>query len=108
MNVKLIDNSRTVVGAAQVDNQGAHFGGTVDLTATPPALRALFDEFEELVNDQVFSLVDEIQQKIDSLAIRARFEDGLEADVKDLQVYPSTGAVSFKLASSPAHAVKSA
>ena len=71
-------------------------------------MRALFDEFEEAVNDQIFSFADEIQAKIDSYGIRARFDDGLEAEVKDVQVFPSTGDVSFKLVDAPAHAEESA
>jgi hypothetical protein len=88
--VILIDASRNVLATARVADEGPHYGGTIDLGSTPPALRALFDEFEEVVNDQVFSLVDEIQSKI------------------DLQVFPSTGAVSFKVVRSPAHGAKSA
>ena len=107
MNVKLIDKSRTTVAAAQMADENTHFGGTIDLASTPPALRALFDEFEEAVNDQRFSIADEIQAKIGSYGIKAHFDDGLEAEVKDLQVFPSTGDVSFKVVGAPAHAVKS-
>jgi hypothetical protein len=104
----LIGASGNVLASAQVADEGAHFGGTIDLGSTPPALRALFDEFEEAVNDQMFACADEIQVKIGFYGIRARFDDGLEAEVKDLQVFPSTGDVSFKLVGSLAHAVKSA
>jgi hypothetical protein len=61
MNVKLIDQTRTVVVAAQMADGGGHCGGTIDLASTPP-----------------------------------------------LQVFPSTGDVSFKLVGTPAHAVESA
>jgi hypothetical protein len=50
----------------------------------------------------MFSFLDEIQEKIGSLTIKAVFDDGCEAPVKDLQVFPSTGEVSFKLAEVPA------
>ena len=105
---KLIDKSRTIVATVQVADEGAHYGGTIDLTSAPPALKKLFDEFEEIVNDQVFSLLDDIQEKIGTFAIKAIFDDGFEAEVKDLQVFPSTGDVSFKLVGAPAHAAKSA
>jgi hypothetical protein len=108
MNMKLIDNSRTMIAAVQMANEHSHYGGTINLASTPPALRALFDEFDEAVNDQIFSWADEIQDKISSFGIKAVFDDGFEADVTDLQVFPSTGAVSFKLVGSPAHAAKSA
>lgn len=108
MNVKLIDQSRTIVAAAQMADQGGYYGGTIDLASTPPELRALFDEFEEAVNDQIFPYADEIQGKIDTFGIRARFGDGFETEVKDLQVFPSTGDVSFRLAGALAHTVKTA
>ena len=106
--VKLIDKSRTLVATAQVTDEGPQYGGTIVLDSTPPALRAVFDEFEEIVNDQAFSFLDEIQAKIGAFGIRALFDDGFELEVKDLQAFPSTGDVSFKLVGSPAHAVKSA
>src|SRR5262245_36139771 len=106
--VKLIDKNKSLIAVAQVSDEGAHFGGTIDLSATPAPVRALFEEFEELVNDQVLSLLDEIQAKIGTLSIKAVFDDGAEAAVKDLQVYPSTGDVSFKVVGAQALAQKTA
>lgn len=96
--VKLIDVSGKIVATAAIADEGPHFGGTINLRATPAALRTLFDEFEETVNGQVFSCLDEVQKKIDAAAISAVFENGEQARIKDLQVYPSSGDVSFKLA----------
>src|SRR4051794_33250302 len=95
--VHLVDQSRTVLAVAQVADEGGYFGGTIDLSLTPTPLRALFEEFEEIVNGQMFVFLDEIQEKIGSLFIKAIFNNGLEDDVKDLQVFPSTGDVSFRL-----------
>ena len=100
--VRLIDQSRTVLAVAQVADEGSYFGGTIDLRSTPDHLRILFEEFEEIVNGQMFVFLDEIQEKIGSLPIRAIFNDGLEDDVKDLQIFPSTGDVSFRLVGIPA------
>jgi hypothetical protein len=99
---KLIDRSRNVVGIAHVNDEGEHYGGTIDLSCTPASLRALFEDFDEIVNGQMFSVLEEIQNKIDSWQIKALFDNGLEANVRDLQVYPSTGDISFQLASVPA------
>jgi hypothetical protein len=96
--VNLIDQSRSVLAVAHVADEGDHYGGTIDLRDTPADLRVLFDEFEEVVNGQMFHFLDEIQEKIASFSIKAAFENGQEAEVKDLQVFPSTGDVSFKLA----------
>ena len=96
--VKLIDPSRKVVATAQVADEGGYYGGTIDLRDTPPGLRALFEEFEEIVNGQMFAFLDDIQQRIGTLRLKALFDTRQEACVKDLQVFPSTGDVSFKLA----------
>ena len=100
--VKLIDQSRNVLATARVVNEGDRYGGTIDLRYAPPVLRRPFAEFEEIVNGQMFSFLDEIEEKIGALPIKAVFESGKEVPVKDLQVYPSTGSVSFKLAEVPA------
>jgi hypothetical protein len=106
--VQLVDQSRDVLATAQVADEGGYFGGTIDLHSTPAHLRALFEEFEEIVNNQMFVFLDEIQEKIGSLPVKAVFDDGFEVDVKDLQVFPSTGDVSFRLAGVPLHTAKPA
>jgi hypothetical protein len=100
-SVKLIDHSGHLVATAQVADKGTHYGGTIDLRPTPEPLHALFEEFDELVNTQVFSLVDEVDEKISAFGIRAVFDDGREVEIVDLQVYPSTGGVSFKVVAAP-------
>jgi len=99
--VKLIDQSRKVVATAQVADEGAYYGGTIDLRDTPPSLRALFEEFEEIVNGQMFAFLDDIQERIGALPLKVVFDTGQEVHVKDLQIFPSTGDVSFRLAEIP-------
>ena len=96
-DIRLIDKSQVVLATARVTDEGGYFGGTIDLRSTPAGLRALFEEFEEIVNGQMFAFLDDIQQRIGSLPIKAVFEDGHEASVMDLQVFPSTGDLSFKV-----------
>jgi hypothetical protein len=97
-SVQLVDQSRAVLATAQVANEGEYFGGTIDLQSILASLRALFDEFEEVVNSQMFVFLDAVQERIGSLHIRAVFDDGSEINVRNLQVFPSTGDVSFRLA----------
>ena len=92
----LIDQSSAQVAALDVQFRDDRFEGTISLDATPPQLRQLFEQFEEIVEGQTFSLLDDIEEKIAAVPLRAVFENGAEADVTDLQVYPSTKAVSFK------------
>jgi hypothetical protein len=87
-----------VLATAEVADEVGYYGGTIDLQLTPAHLRALFEEFEEIVNGQMFVFLDEIQKKIGSLPIKVVFDDGCEVCVEDLQVFPSTGDVSFRLA----------
>jgi hypothetical protein len=103
-----MDRSGNVLAIAQVAQEGDGYGGTIDLRCTPGHLRALFDEFEEIVNGQMFSFLDELQEKIASLPIKAVFDNGREAAVKDLQVFPSTGDVSFKLEEAASQSMRSA
>jgi hypothetical protein len=106
--VQLVDQCRAVLATAQVTDEGGYFGGTIDLRSTPAHLRALFEEFEEIVNGQMFVFLDEIQEKIGSLPIQAVFEDGFEVDVEDLQIFPGSGDVSFRLAGVPSRTAKPA
>ena len=101
--IRLMDSSAHEIATAQVTPEGEHYGGIMDLRALPPSMRALFEELEEIVNGQMLSFLDDIEAKIAALGIKAVFADSSEAEVRDLQVYPSTGDISFKLASAPVY-----
>jgi hypothetical protein len=100
--VKLIDQGGNVVASARVADEGGYYGGTIDLGGMPDVMRRVFDEFEEIVNGQMLSFLDEIEGKIAALSLRVLLQDGSSARVRDLQIYPATGDVSFKLAEAPA------
>jgi hypothetical protein len=106
--VKFIDQARNTIAIACVGIEGDQYGGTIDLHGMPANLRALFDELEQVVNGQMFSFLDEIQEKIGTLPIKVVLENGQEMFLNDLQVYPSTAEVSFKLAAVRAASMKSA
>src|SRR5437763_12674958 len=93
----LVDQSSTRVAVLNVEPSGDRYHGTICLDATPPELRHLFEEFEENVEGQMFTLADEIEDKIGVIPLKVVFPDGTEAFVEDLQVYPSTKRVSFKV-----------
>jgi hypothetical protein len=93
----LIDNSSLPVATLDVTSVADHFEGTISLDSTPQSLIKLFAELEELVEGQVLSLLDEVEQRICALQMRVRFENGSVANVCDLQIYPSTNSVSFKI-----------
>ena len=95
---KLVDSFGRVHATALVADRDGVYEGTVDLHDTSPELRSLFAEFEEIVNEQMFAFLDDVQFRMSSAISRAVFEDGCEAALQDLQVFPSTGDISFRLA----------
>lgn len=97
--IKLLGPSGDVLATGEVIPEGDHFAGSIDLSPMPVSMLQTFQEFEELVNGQVFSLLDEMDQRINDLALKVVFEDGVEAFVEDLQIYPCTGLASFKVMS---------
>ncbi|MGH9847294.1 MAG: hypothetical protein ACREEM_52020, partial [Blastocatellia bacterium] len=92
-NVKMIDHCRDVVATAQVAERGDGFAGLIDLSQMPAELRRKFEEYEEIVNGQIFSLLDEIEEQIGAIPLKVVFEEGAEASVADLQIYPGIGRV---------------
>lgn len=95
--IYLVDQSSTRVAVLNVALIGDCYRGTICLDATPPELKRLFEEFEENVEGQMFALADEIEEKIGVIPLKVVFSNGMEACVEDLQVYPSTKRVSFKV-----------
>ena len=95
--IKLLDPSHRVLATGKVADEGTFFGGSLDLQKLPTKIRELFEEFEEVVNGQMLSFLDDVQARIGSLNLRVSFDDGTEVPVQGLQIYPSTGDVSFKL-----------
>jgi len=96
--IKLIHPDRAVVATAQVLEEGAQYRGRIDLGLMPAPLKQTFADFEEIVNGQMFSLLDEIEEQIGAMGLKIRFSSGYEAKTADLQIYPSTNRISFQLA----------
>jgi hypothetical protein len=97
LTVQIIDPGREVVATAQVTKRGECFAGLIDLSRMPASLREIFNEYEEIINGQMFSLLDEIEEQIGTARLKVVFEGGSESPVEEIQIYPSTRRVSFKL-----------
>jgi hypothetical protein len=95
--VTLINPDRQVVATAHVAEQHGQFIGRIDCSLMPLPLQRLFIAYEEMVNTQVFSLLDEVEEHIARLHLLGIFEDGHEAALTDVQIYPSTKTVSFQV-----------
>lgn len=102
--VKLLGSDRSVLATAEVADEGLHYGGTVDLREVPGDLRRLFEELEEVVTGQMFSLVDDVQRRIAATPVFAAFDGVTAVPIDDLQVFPSTGDVSFRVRDATAEA----
>ena len=93
----MVDQSSTRLAVLNVEPSGDRYVGTICLDAAPPDLRHLFEEFEENVEGQMFTLADNVEEQISAIQLRIVFPNGMEAYIEDLQVYPSTKRVSFKV-----------
>ena len=96
-SVQLIDNNRDVVAVAEVTDEHGLYSGSINLGAMPPALRAKFEEFEEIVNGQIFSLLDQIEDEINQLGLKVVFNGSPAEAMTDLQIYPRGEVMSFRL-----------
>jgi len=101
--VRLIDATGRLVAVARVAATGGRYEGDVDLSGAAPEVQELFQEFEEVVNDQIFSFLDDVQSRIADLGVVAVFDDQSRTPVKDLQIYPASAGISFESAGSKSH-----
>ena len=86
------------IASAQVVEKGNRLTGTLEWFDAPAFVRRAFAEFESLVENQVLSLLDEAEEKIAAIDIRAiREEDAVEFRTVDLQIYPGERAIGFQL-----------
>lgn len=90
-----IDQESTGVATAQVAEQDGYFTGLIDLSLMSATFQRQFEEYDEIINNHMFSLLNEIEEKIGTILLQVVFEDDHEADLTDVQIYPST--VSFKV-----------
>lgn len=101
--VTIIDQSRQVVATAKVSEQDGYFEGQIDLSLMPATLQRQFEEYEEMVAHQMFSFLDELEEKIGNLLLKVVFADGNAVSLTDMQIYPSTKKVSFKVVKEAVH-----
>lgn len=68
-------------------------------TDWPDELRALFERYDELVNDQVFAALDELEEQIDALRLCVLDDDtGQRTPVSDVQL-TRDNRISFRIKS---------
>ena len=100
IQIQLLDASDVVLATSSVESRGDQYSGSIDLRAMPPRIREIFERYENIVNDQSLSLLDQIEDEINDLHLAAR----LGADtfkIKDVQIFPEAGTVFFKTVREP-------
>ncbi len=97
-SVTILDGERNPVATADVEFQEGHYSGSVNVDRMPEPLRQLFEEYEEIVNGQIFSLLDQVEDRIGAIPLSVVFDDGHASRAKDLQILPKGGTISFEVA----------
>ncbi|WP_223642616.1 hypothetical protein [Corallococcus sp. EGB] len=93
---QLVDAQGNLIGRVRVSAKGGRWSGEVDLNGAAPSIVSLFAEFEELVNEQVLSLLDDMEAQIARLGARLLVAGEEALPVEDLQIYPAERVVSFR------------
>ncbi|MBD2182467.1 hypothetical protein H6S82_20490 [Planktothrix sp. FACHB-1355] len=95
--IEIVDSMQNVVVTAEVEDKGEYYSGSVSLDKMPEVLRLEFEEYELLINNQVLSLLDQIEEQISITSFTVIFDDGRKFYVDDLQIFPISGTISFKV-----------
>jgi hypothetical protein len=85
---ELVDRGGNVVARMEVRKaEGDRYDGRLVEDRLPSMMRERFRRHEELVNDGVFSLVDDAEAAIDELELSVRsLRTGVAVRVRDLQI----------------------
>lgn len=96
-NVELLDSTHSILARATVEDKGSHYSGSVDVAEMPPELLKLFEEYESFVKNQVLGRLDELEEEIEKKNLAATIDDGPEVGIRDVQVFPRAGTISFRV-----------
>ncbi|WP_044279737.1 hypothetical protein [Myxococcus stipitatus] len=92
----MVDARGNLIGGVRVSEKGGRWSGDIDLGGTASSIVSLFTRFEEMVNGQMFSFLDEMEAEIRQLGVRLLTTEGTSLPVDDLQIYPAERVVSFR------------
>lgn len=85
------------LGTVAVDRvEGELVGGEFTPGPDYPAVEATFNSYSDVVEQQSFSFLDEVEAAVARLGITVRGADGRPIPVSDVQIYRD-GAASFRL-----------
>ncbi|WP_338866429.1 hypothetical protein [Myxococcus stipitatus] len=92
----MVDAQGHLIGEVRVSAEGGLWSGEIDLRGTAPSIVSLFNQFEDVVNGQMLSFLDDLETEIRQLGARFLIAEGQALPVGDLQVYPELRVVSFR------------
>jgi hypothetical protein len=94
----LLDSQQNILAKITVTEiNGNLYIGDITDDDLPDNIRETFLRYEEIINGQMFSLLDEIETQIDSLGLAVSEEDNLKPlKIRDLQMM-SDGKISFRM-----------
>ena len=85
----------TAVAAVKLRWADGRYSGSVDVTEMPPIVHQLFDRYNQIVENQVLSLLDEVEMDIQSLGLYAVLDGQDRVEVTDIQLFPGARQISF-------------
>lgn len=95
--IQVLNSEQQEIALLNVTWSGDQYQGTIVLDNTPCETLALFKQFDEYVNTQCFSLVDDVEDAILAACPWVKFSNGQIAETTMLDVYPSTKNVVLKI-----------
>ncbi len=85
-NMYLLDKDNNIIGELDVERvKGNLFKGTIRIMDMKKSLRTLFQEYENLVNDQIFVAAERIKHKIDEYGFKLNDNTRSIEDVQIMQ-----------------------
>ncbi|NOK20910.1 hypothetical protein [Corallococcus carmarthensis] len=93
---RLVDAQGNLIGRVRVSAKGGRWSGEIDLGGTAPSVVSLFTRFEEVVEGQMLSFLDDVETEISRLGARLLVAGEEALAVEDLQIYPAPRVVSFR------------
>lgn len=93
---QLVDAEGNLIGMVRVSAEGGLWSGEIDLSGSAQSIVSLFTRFEEVVNGQMLSLLDDVEIEISRLGAQFRVAEKQALPVEDLQIYPAERKVSFR------------
>ena len=96
MDIVITDAEGNVVATANVEEEGEYYKGSVNLDQMPSNILTKWEEYEDLVNDLVLSLLDEIEEKIQLDLWQVFLKDGTKLNMRICVIFPTVKVISLK------------